>query len=597
MDGLELCRLCALEKDNLLGIYDSEGLRLALDAKIKKCLNLEVSDREHFPKSICLECYSKLDAFDEFLDNSINAQATLSILYPDNADKCDQLDELQLPEENIKAPPEEEYEDDEGEFILGEVTGDLVINKAEFLESDKSFSESLQAATGSLEHCEEADVTSNILSAVEDEFIDGKTDAEERLEEGSDGDAESIPADKEIIPGIWLCSDCSAQFDEVTDLRQHHRTEHNQDERYVCDFCSKLFIDFNAFLTHLRRHKNCLKYSCEVCGKFFSNKKIVDAHKVVHTNGKPYVCSQCGKSFRQQNSLFLHSKCHLPEDIKHKFPCELCSKKFSSKPNLQTHMRIHAGLRNFTCDQCGKSFIQKGNLDAHLLTHTHDKPYQCEQCDKRFKTGMQLRKHHSVHTGAKPHRCDVCGRTFREKGTLREHHRIHTGAMPFSCEYCGKAFRFKGILTTHRRQHTGERPYSCHECQHHFTNWPNYNKHMKRRHGINTSRSARSDKPALATNQQPSQPTQPPPQQPPPQQPPAPPSASAPAPIFQEIQAADLYANIQSQTLGATLPTYMAYNVYSLSQVTGLDGTTIEIMPRQTITLKEAAGNSINFQT
>lgn len=44
-----------------------------------------------------------------------------------------------------------------------------------------------------------------------------------------------------------------------------------------------------------------------------------------------------------------------------------------------------------------------------------------------------------------------------------------------------------GVLTTHRRQHTGERPYSCLECQHHFTNWPNYNKHMKRRHGINTS--------------------------------------------------------------------------------------------------------------
>lgn len=44
------------------------------------------------------------------------------------------------------------------------------------------------------------------------------------------------------------------------------------------------------------------------------------------------------------------------------------------------------------------------------------------------------------------------------------------------------------VSQTHRRQHTGERPYSCEECQHHFTNWPNYNKHMKRRHGINKSR-------------------------------------------------------------------------------------------------------------
>lgn len=151
------------------------------------------------------------------------------------------------------------------------------------------------------------------------------------------------------------------------------------------------------------------------------------------------------------------------------------------------HKRIHAGVRDYTCDQCGKSFVQKGNLDNHLITHTAARPFACSTCGKAFKTLVRLRKHGSVHSGLKPHQCDICGRQFREKGTLKEHHRIHTGAMPFTCEFCGKCFRFKGVLTTHRRQHTGERPYSCHECQHHFTNWPNYNKHMKRRHGINTS--------------------------------------------------------------------------------------------------------------
>jgi hypothetical protein len=42
MTGPELCRLCAETKESLIGIYDAEGQKLAIEIKIAKCLQIQV---------------------------------------------------------------------------------------------------------------------------------------------------------------------------------------------------------------------------------------------------------------------------------------------------------------------------------------------------------------------------------------------------------------------------------------------------------------------------------------------------------------------------------------------------------------------------
>lgn len=285
----------------------------------------------------------------------------------------------------------------------------------------------------------------------------------------------------------WQCCECLHSYSSADELREHFATAHKQPARFSCNECPKVYSKYNMFIGHVRFHKPMLRFSCDICFKWFLTVRQQDRHRSEHGDGRSHGCLTCGKRFRMHSALLVHSRSHLPAEMKNCYQCDLCPKRFGTRPNLMAHKRIHEGVRDYTCDQCGKSFVQKGNLDNHLLTHTVTRPFSCSECGKSFKTSIRLRKHSAVHSDLKPFTCDVCGRQFRERGTLKEHHRIHTGAMPFTCEYCGKNFRFKGVLTTHRRQHTGERPYSCLECQHHFTNWPNYNKHMKRRHGINTS--------------------------------------------------------------------------------------------------------------
>jgi hypothetical protein len=42
MGAVNLCRLCAVNKDNFVGIYEEEGHKLSLETKITKCLQIEV---------------------------------------------------------------------------------------------------------------------------------------------------------------------------------------------------------------------------------------------------------------------------------------------------------------------------------------------------------------------------------------------------------------------------------------------------------------------------------------------------------------------------------------------------------------------------
>ncbi|XP_015437887.1 PREDICTED: putative zinc finger protein 735 [Dufourea novaeangliae] len=545
----ELCRLCAETKENFIGIYDAEGQKLAIEAKISKCLQIQVLISDGLPLTVCIDCCILLNQCSDFFEKTNQAQTSLrqlltdtksepqslaanidyiqkTVAFPKEEEVGDMITECQLSnsyiqesnashdyfiEEN-KNISQEKYETQEPESNAKEKKCKIQMKKTSPKQPKKKLKRKNQN-----QKMEDSNLYINSDLEKEQNSMSVKTNIKipDNYMTGTDSDLEIIESHttealkfghkrgENMDRYPWLCTDCNDKLPSLEGLEEHHETVHNQQAKYMCVLCCKVYDKYYGFLTHVKRHKNKAKFSCEDCGKSFVHKKVLDSHKAIHSEERPHVCQTCGKTFRQQSALYIHSRCHLPDTMKNRFPCDQCDKRFSTKPNLVTHKRIHSGVRNFTCDQCGKSFIQKGNLEAHFLTHSADKPYSCTQCSKAFKTPLQLKKHETVHTGAKPHQCAVCGRTFREKGTLREHHRIHTGAMPFTCEFCGKCFRFKGILTTHRRQHTGERPYSCLECQHHFTNWPNYNKHMKRRHGINTSHTKHLSQSQQLDSQQP----------------------------------------------------------------------------------------------
>ena len=47
----------------------------------------------------------------------------------------------------------------------------------------------------------------------------------------------------------------------------------------------------------------------------------------------------------------------------------------------------------FPCQHCSKVFSSNANLKKHTMTHTGEKPYLCEFCNKRFRLKHHLRDH------------------------------------------------------------------------------------------------------------------------------------------------------------------------------------------------------------
>ncbi|XP_055903386.1 zinc finger protein 391-like [Eupeodes corollae] len=303
---------------------------------------------------------------------------------------------------------------------------------------------------------------------------------------------------------VWKCVHCSQIFSTSRELAEHYKQVEEKECVWVCADCMKVFPRYYSLINHIRqRHRQHLGLCCDICSENFRSFAELDSHRQsLHDDliFKMLICSKCGKGFKNTNSLQIHSKCHLPDNMRLQFSCNLCSKNFRSASSLKFHQKTHSGLKDFVCDQCGKKFTQRANLEEHLVTHIEFTPYECDLCSKLFKTSERLSKHKTCHTDDKPYKCNWtgCEKTFRTKDAMKSHGRIHTGEMPFQCLFCQKPFRFRSTLLTHHNIHTGIRPYSCNDCNHQFTNWPNYNKHMKRRHGIDvSSKNPRGKKPIL----------------------------------------------------------------------------------------------------
>ncbi|XP_055545639.1 zinc finger protein 600-like [Wyeomyia smithii] len=167
------------------------------------------------------------------------------------------------------------------------------------------------------------------------------------------------------VEGKYRCPLCFNRFDELSALRDHHKT-HLCSNPEECDKCKpSLAEDCDLSQSNYDESEDNRETQCHICERVLPSFELFQNHFHYHTSRVPFYCYHCREEFHDKKELYAHTKTHAPRDAE-SYTCEICAKVFSTKGNFRRHLKSHEAVRAFACDRCFKQFDYKSALDSHL---------------------------------------------------------------------------------------------------------------------------------------------------------------------------------------------------------------------------------------
>ncbi|GLG95461.1 Transcription factor grauzone [Gryllus bimaculatus] len=522
MENNILCRLCAEQRDSFVRIYEEEGQKLNLATKIIQCLQIWLYPEDPLPKTVCIDCCAKLNQYFDFFETTSRAQLSLQIMFDPKVSNKTVKKELGINAANSRRNSHQEaaptVEDEEGIASCGSSEADEgEAEPPEFVEcvlseKDNILQDRMETTNFSRRKCRypvkrAAGSAARSKGAIkEQQTSKERTSAKGRictratpLNQAAESDVmepqESMPLQERL-----LIQERANNMKAKQEVKQETETGLCQtpNPTDVCGVDGKhQEICKGTEGTEIKGTDGLICNDAANSGTSKNEKKVKSARKKRDSKpsekpprpkavleGYPWQCTDCPSVLGSLQELRLHH-----QDVHQQpptFKCVQCAKTYTRYRSFARHVKLHRNPKKFKCEECGKCFSQKTVLQSHRTVHTDARPHVCPQCGKAFKQFSSLYLHSKCHLPdqVKPKFPYPHGRAQLHLRRVRQElHRQGQPRLPHPHALRGEAAPLRRLRQrVHRRQHTGERPYSCAECRREFTNWANYNKHMKRRH-------------------------------------------------------------------------------------------------------------------
>ncbi len=285
-----------------------------------------------------------------------------------------------------------------------------------------------------------------------------------------------------------------------------------------CNICSVVLSAENALSRHIDEvHKKIRRtFKCSTCRTYFDTHLIMRRHQMDVHGFNEHDCNKCLKSFpyrnllkahrcpgygplkeiKNQNIGKVHQKVTLPRQIisepQKVAKCDICSKCFSTKWNLERHLKCHLKNNFYPCKMCKDVFFNERGLHGHVqIKHN---PFvkmvktKCETVENGFSRYPNFPMKNAVvrlqryvereNMAPRNYYCSMCNKSYKAKKSYEDHVKKHLGAS-FGCKLCPNMYSLKKSLEYHVKTKHYTNNYKCTECKASFANNAQLKDHVR----------------------------------------------------------------------------------------------------------------------